>query len=290
MVPYYIMVAVPYALFFALLEKRYEDGRFGRRVTVTSFFLILFCLLAFRDVTCGTDLVRYEGKFSQAGATTWPDVFRSEEDVGYYVFQKLIRSATDHFEVYLAVVAALSLVSLWLFYRKESESPLLTIALFLTVAPFTMYFSGLRQILAMALAVPAWYCAKHKKWLLFLAAVLLTATLHRSGFVIVLLYPLYHVRITKKWLLFLAPAWLAVLVFNKPIFTWMIRLMGENEYEVSDTGAYTVLLLLLLFTAYSFIIPDEDQMDGDTAALRNILILSVFIQCFAPVHPLAMRV
>ncbi|MBQ3506939.1 MAG: EpsG family protein [Clostridia bacterium] len=293
MVPYFVMVLVPYALFFAFDIndiKPLSDARFSRRITVTSFFLLLIFLLAFRDVTCGTDLVRYEEKFMEAGTTAWSEVFVAEKDVGYYVFQKLIRSVTSHFGFFLALVAVLSLAPIWFFYRKEVENPILAIALFITVAPFTMYFSGLRQILAMALVIPAWYCAKHKKWWLFILTVLVTAAFHSSGCIIALIYPLYHARITKKWLLLLTPTMLLVLVLNKPLFRMLLSLVGDSGYEMTDTGAYTVLILLVLFTAYSFIIPDEATMDADTAAMRNILVLSVFLQCFAPVHTLAMRV
>lgn len=290
MVPYYIMVAVPYILSLVFLSKREEDGWIGRRITITAFFAIFLSLLSLRDVTCGTDLLRYAEKFDQAARADWTEVFQAEKDVGYAVFQKLVRTMTSDFGVFLGLVALLSLVGIWFFYRRESEHAPLTIALFLTVAPFTMYFSGLRQILAMALVIPAWYCAKHRKWLWFLAVVLLTATLHRSGFVVILLYPLYHIRITAKWLLFLTPACLAVLIFNKPIFQWLLMLLNESEYGMTDTGAYTVLILLVMFTAYAFLISDEERMDQDTVALRNILILTVFIQCFAPVHTLAMRV
>ena len=290
MVPYYILVAVPYALSLLLWGKHPENNGFSRRLTITVFFVLLIGLLAFRDVTCGTDLVRYEAKFRQAANLSWQETLQSEKDVGYAVFQKLIRTLTPDFGVFLAVVAILSLAGIGFLYGKESENAPLSLALFLTVAPFTMYFSGLRQILAMALVVPAWYCAKHKNWPGFIAVLLLTATLHRSGVVIALLYPLYRIRITRRWLWFLAPAWLAVLLFNRPILLWLLTLLGETQYELSDTGAYTILLLLLLFTAYSFIIPDESQMDPDTVALRNILVLAAFLQCFAPVHTLAMRV
>ena len=37
-------------------------------------------------------------------------------------------------------------------------------------------------------------------------------------------------------------------------------------------------------------IPDEDKLDKETNVLRNILVLTVCIQLFAPVHSLAMRV
>ena len=288
--PYYVMIAVPYGLSLIFLKRRYEDNDFARRLTISAFFFIFIGLLALRDATCGIDLVQYEWKFSESAHSSWLDIWRSGKDVGYYLFQKAVRTVTSDFGIFLGLVSVLSLGGIWFFYGRESESAVLTIALFVTVAPFTMYFSGLRQILAMALVVPAWYCAKHKKWGWFLLTVLLTFLFHRSGLVIALLYPLYHIRISHKWLYMLIPTFLLVFLFNKPIFRFLMVLAGEEKYPMSDTGAYAVLILLVLFAVYAFVIPDEDQMDADAYALRNILILAVFLQCFAPVHTLAMRV
>ncbi len=288
--PYYVMIAIPYGLWLILLQKRYEDNGFARKMTVSAFFVILIALLALRDVTCGTDLVRYELKFAESAHTDWSEIWRSGEDVGYYLFQKALRTVTSDFGIFLSMVSVLSLGGIWFFYGRESESAPLTIALFVTVAPFTMYFSGLRQILAMAFVIPAWYCAKHKKWGWFILTVLLTFLFHRSGIVIALIYPLYRLRLSRKWVYVLPPAFLLVLLFNKPIFRFLMVLAGEEDYPMSDTGAYAVLILLALLTVYSFVIPDGKQMDDDTYALRNMLILAVFLQCFAPVHTLAMRV
>jgi hypothetical protein len=191
--------------------------------------------------------------------------------------------------VFLGVVALISTIPWWVLYAKESDNAVLSIAIFVAVAPFSMFFSGIRQILAMAFVVPVWYCVKHKKWLLFALSVLLACTLHSSAWIIALILPLYYLKITKKWLFFLVPVWAGVLALNKPLFEFLVRFVGLGEQLATETGAYTVLILLGIFTVYSFFLPDENHMDRDTRAMRNILILTVFIQCFAPVHTLAMR-
>ncbi len=290
MLPYYIMVVVPYFLSLVFKRKEYEDDYVSRKITITSFFVILIALLAFRDISCGTDLIRYQYTFNQANMTEWEPGITGAKDIGYFIFVKLFQYVTTDFHAFVAVVALLSLIPIFYFYHKESENAVLTIALFLTVAPFTIYFSGLRQILAMALVVPAWYYAKNKKLFRFALVVLIAVLFHHSGWVILFLYPLYHLSITKKWMLFLAPAALLVLILNKPIFRLVLLFTGENNYEISDTGAYTILILLVLFVVYSYVIPDESKLDQDIIAMRNILVLSVFIQCFAPVHTLVMRI
>ena len=290
MIPYYALVLIPYGIFLALSGRRKVSSALLRGVTLTVFFSILFCLLALRDETCGIDLARYALKYDEAANASWAEVWRSEKDTGYYLLQKLIRTCTADFGLFLAVIAFLALVGLWIFYVRESGHAPLTLVLFLTVAPFTMFFSGLRQILAMAWTVPAWCFARDNKLFRFLFAVAAASLFHMSGIVLLLLYPACRIRITPKWFYGLAPMMAAVLFLNKPIFRLFMQITGYDTYAMSDTGAYTVLILLVLFTVYVFVVPDESLLDKDTVALRNLLVLSVFLQCFAPVHTLAMRV
>ena len=71
------------------------------------------------------------------------------------------------FRLFIIVCALLSVVPLAVFYIKESPLPLLTIALFVGAAPFSFYFSGLRQVIAMGLMIPMYYFVRSKKWIPF---------------------------------------------------------------------------------------------------------------------------
>ena len=152
-----------------------------------------------------------------------------------------------------------------------------------------IYFSGIRQAIAMSMGVPAWYFARNRKRLCFIAIVLLAMQIHCSSFMLVIIYPLYHAKITKKWLWFVIPCMVAVFVFRTPIFNVLITLLWE-EYDITDaTGAVSILILLILFGIYSYLLPEERALEQDVLALRNILLLSIVIQIFAMLHPLSMR-
>ena len=116
---------------------------------------------------------------------------------------------------------------------------------------------------------------------------------HTSAFIIALLYPVYHVNITKEKLFFVVPVILLVFVFNEQIFSFVIRFMGE-KYEdlysnIEETGAFTMIIFFAVFTVYAFITPQKNQLDKDTVGLRNILLLSLCLQMFAPINNIAMR-
>ena len=290
MVPYYILVFAPFLCYLIMKQDNYEDNKIARKVSMSVFFLIFLLLLAFRSELCGTDMLNYKKIFTNVQYSEWDIDLKLTGEPGYFYLQKLIQQVTTDFHWYTAIVAVISLLPWWILYVKESDNTILTIAVFLAVAPFSMFFSGLRQVLAMALVVPAWNCVKKKKWFLFVVCVFIAFLLHRSAWVIAVILPLYYVKITKKWLIPLGIIMAGILTLNKPIMEFVVSVMGEvYELGFTDTSAYSVLILLILFVVYSFFLPDESKMDRDTLAMRNILILVALIQCFAPVHTLAMR-
>ena len=90
------------------------------------------------------------------------------------------------------------------------------------------------------------------------------------------------------------PSILLVFIFNQPIFMWATELLntifGEDySATIKTTGAYTMLILFVMLAVFSYVIPDEKKMDKDALGLRNFMLMAVFLQCFAPVHSLAMR-
>ena len=290
MVPYYILVFAPFLCSLIMKQNNYEENKVARKVTMSVFFLIFLLLLAFRDEMCGQDMLNYKNFFANAQYTSWGVELKPMDEPGYFYLQKLFHEVSSSFHAFTAFVAFASILPWWVLYSKESDNTVLTIAVFLAVAPFSMFFSGLRQILAMAFVVPAWNCAKKKKWIGFVLCVLVAFTMHSSAWIIAALLPLYYLKITKKWLIPLGGVMAGVLVLSRPIMEFVVSIMGEQYVlGMTDTNAYTILILLLLFAAYTFFIPDESKMDRDTVAMRNILVFTILIQCFAPVHTLAMR-
>jgi hypothetical protein len=93
---------------------------------------------------------------------------------------------------------------------------------------------------------------------------------------------------------FVIPVIGLVFVFNKQIFglaaNLMFSIMGEKyDVEVEETGAYLMIVLFVLFAIAAYFFPDEKKVDAEMNGLRNFLLMAVMLQCFAPVHTLAMR-
>lgn len=294
MLPYYVMLAAPiaYAGFQLLLRER----RFAvnKNIPILIFFTLYFLLLALRGRDVGSDLYVYLTNFKRMSWTAWGSITEIEEDVGYAALVKLVSELSgNQRQIFVAVVAAITVIPVMILYYKEAEDPLTTIALFLTFPVFIMNFSGLRQAIAIAIGVPAFYAVQKKRRLLFLLLVVAASTVHSSAVLLLLMYPVYHMNMRPKHLLVLIPAVLATYLFRSQLFSFALNVLGDDYVErysdTAETGAYAMIFLFALFVAYAFIMPDESEMDSTTVGLRNFLVLVLFIQLFSSISTLSMR-
>lgn len=261
-------------------------------LVITVFYLIFLFLLVCRDLNIGNDTYGYKTYYDAARNMSWNKIFilDAEWEHGYLILQKILSGLSVNFRWFLLLVSSFAIFPIWDFYKKESEIPILTIALFLAVSPFSMYFSGMRQIIAMAFAIPAFNYSRNKRPIMFLLMVFLAFMFHRSAFILLPMYPMCNVNITGRRIWFAVPFIGVVLIFNEQIFSFLVKFISDMYVgEIEQTGAYTVLMLLVVFVICCYIVPVEESLDKDTKALRNLLLLSVCLQCFASVNPLAMR-
>lgn len=288
MYPYYILVLLP--IIVNCINIKGQDEKRKKRIVLIVFFIILFLLMSLKGISVGNDTYNYWYKFHFARQLDWNEIIPETTEPAFLFMNKIIGCITKNFTTYLLIVCAIMIVPVAVLYIREVELPILTIALFLIQSNFSMYFSGLRQSVAIAIGVIAFECVRRKKFILFLALVLLAFWVHNSAFILLLLYPAYYLRIRKNSLIFIVPIIIGVFVFNREIFTFCKQFMTDfQDASISSTGAYTMLFVFIAFAVMSFVFLDESQIDKDTNGLRNYLLLAIVIQTFASIHPLAMR-
>lgn len=288
MLPYYLLIGVPMLLSLA----SYSDDRrvVNKKFPLLVFFLLFILLLSLRNVSCGVDLLTYRRKFNHPGTVSFWSLFDfSITEPGFLLLTAVCKNTTNSFRFYLFLCALLSVVPVMVLYLKESSHNLLTIALFLGIAPFSMFFSGLRQSIAMGIGAVCYYCCREKKPFSFLLLVFLAYLFHQSAVILLPMYPLMHLRITKKWLPLVAGVFVVFFVFRAQIFSFALQFNDkyERRYVISETGSYTFLIMLLMLTVYSFVMLKDSQIES--FGLRNLLVFMLLLQCFAPANTVAMR-
>lgn len=294
MISYIALIMVPFLIYMALLDKRFAAA-LPRKTVIHSFFAIFLFMLIFRDTSVGIDLVQNKRHFLNYSTTDVLTIIAKAREIGYPLLCRLIGLLTGNFRWIIIACAVISVVPIWVLYKKESDDYLLSLLLFANIGVFAMYFSAMRQVIAMSFMMPCYYFCKNKKAIPFLLTIAVAYLFHQSALVMLALYPLFHLKIRNKWyLLLLIPLIGVCWYFSGPIMMLALQLLGgiyaERYGTTQATGAYAILLLLILLLVYSFVIPDKKKLTREIIGLRNVLILSVFIQAFAGVHTLVMRV
>jgi len=303
MLPYILLILLPLPFCYVAwgeTKDRTPALHIGRspyvrehNMALPVFFLLLFLMLALRAPSIGRDLGNYLYYFESFAQQNLKDLLAFETDALYGLLNWAVGQFTDNYQWFLAVVAALCVLPVAALYRQERRHGYLQLIIFVNLSTFVMLFSGLRQALAMAVGVMAYRCVRKKQLFRFLLWVLVALGFHHSGFILLAMYPLYHITFRRKHLLFVVPVMGAIFVFNKPIFAVATAFFSrfEDVYEgtITDTGAYTMLILFVIFAAFSYVVPDEEKLGPEGRGLRNILLAALVIQCFVPLHNLAMR-
>lgn len=295
MIPYYFLLGIP--IFQSVcLSKASNKPLHKKQFTVAvTFFILLFLLMSLRHRTVGDDVVNYINLFYNIARTNWNALFVKFDDIepGYVVLNKLISYISTDEQFFLIATTVIILLPISIFYSKKSENTVVSMAIFMILPTYAMMFSGIRQAIAISLALPAFECIKNKKFIRFFLCVLLAYTFHASAFVMLLLLPIYYLKLSRNSLLITVPVVGIVYLFNEPIFKYLISLMGEEYAEhyggITRTSSVMMLILFILMAALAYVAIEENQLDRETLALRNILVLSVVLQTFVPINLLVMR-
>jgi len=307
MIPYVLLLFIPLLFSVIAFSSSLKKGSSKwilavggtREVTAHSFmlpvfFFLLIVLLSLRDISIGRDLPNYRYYFLKSLHADYPDILQEDREHLFFLLMWIVTRFTDNFQIFLAIVAVITVLPAGILYCRDRQYGLLKIALFLNMPTFIMLFSGLRQAIATSVGLIAYEFVRKKRPGCFLLAALIAFGFHTSAIMIFLFYPLYHVTFRRKHLWFVVPAILFVYACNDSLFVLAGHLLEHflgDQYNTSitPTGAYTMLILFALLAAFSFILPDETKMDSETLGLRNLLLAALVLQCFVPLHSLAMR-
>ncbi len=302
MLEYILIILIPFIFSFVTIKGKSKKhalyigkSEYIRKnsLALPLFFLFYFVLLACRNVTVGNDTANYEYYFEVYNFNNY-SLNIAESDFLFVLFCWLFSFISNNFQLFLATVAAFCVWPIAKLYCENRKNSMLQIAVFVNLSTFIMLFSGIRQAMAMAIGVAAYYFVRNKKPLWFIITCIIAFGFHHSAFILFLMYPLYHISFKKKDLWYIVPSIAVSFLFNKQIFSFIAGLaaMISDKYEdvvITQTGAVTTFLMFISFAVFCYMVPDETKMDKEMLGLRNFLMFAMIIQSFASLNNLAMR-
>lgn len=298
MIEYLFLIFIPLFFYFSIevIKERNIGVLYSRKqnqYTIILFFSLFFFLLCLRDVSVGTDLLSYLPFFHNISSVRLSEAITDYTfEIGYTLFNWILNRIMPSDRLLVFWCALIPIFAVCYLYTNESGYALVAISVFLISPLFSFFFSGLRQSIAIAIIALSFFQIKGKHPIRFIGFVAFACLFHKSAMIFLFAYPIYWIRMDARILPVLLVTELILVFANSIIFRFAMQFMPvvyQLRYsEIESTGAYTALILYTVFLLYCFLMTTDD-VDSDFNGMRNFLVIAILIQCFAPIHNIAMR-
>ena len=298
MYQYILLLAIPTifsVLYFTYSEYMNTEKSIikQRNPLLLIFFICLLLILVLRHESIGRDLDAYKIYFEMYARQSYGKYPIFSEEWLFKWINIFIGEFTNDYQLYLTIIAVITILPIAYTYCQQKNHSYVQMIIFVNMSTFVMLFSGIRQSLAIAMAMIAYQFVKKKKLIWFLVFAYLALAMHHSGFMVFLMYPMYHARLRKQHLIFVVPIIALIFIFKARIFTFLNEILSESSdnygSEINATGSYMSLVLFAIITIFIYVVSSDEKMDKEAFGLRNFLVLTVVLQIFASLHPLSMR-
>ena len=281
------------ALIFSLLSYNKNKPVCKKQTKQVIFAILsafpLFIIAAFR-YGLGNDYFTYARYFEKSLEVNYMEP-------GFHFVAEAIRSFTTDY-VWLFIVC--SLIFFFFIYRaiyEQSSNPTLSILIFICAPYFFEFFSGIREMIAVAIFLYSIKYIKSRKIIPYVILILLASSFHNSAISFFPLYFLYNKKIGFKLSSIL---FLLFLLFRNQIANFIISIMLTTQYEKYigsrfDIGHFGIVTLLIpLFIFFFSIIfyntKENGKEDKDYQFYCNLMFIQLLIVLLQDKVPLITRI
>lgn len=272
-------------LFF--LRRKIKNGKL--------FFLLLsgiiLCLYSgLRGHNLQPDIPRYVQSYQQYAKYSFREIialYSSEiRDPSYYFTAWLFSRLFTDAQWWLAFVGAVYIVAVLLVVYKESENPLMSVLMIISLGYFSFILSGLRQCFAMSLISISYLYLKNKKPIKFILLVLFASLFHLSSIVFLIMYPICRIKYGLLHIIAFIVLLVLFLGFQSTVRNLMSRFMGDSQYggyldseTTLNFSGFVVQVCMFVFNLFYYLkLTKEDE---NAIILYNMAFIGLSLQLFS---------
>lgn len=256
---------IPYVLVYFIV------GLFSKKIKKDKWsifdFLILIILIAFAGFRfgIGTDYSLYEiiykNSYNLSSSVT------NRTGYGFSIICNYFNTIGISYKTFIFLCSFITVLAFYLFFKKNSNNPGLSILLYLSLGFYTSSFNGFRQMLSIAfLLIGVLLMQKNKKFLSVIS-YLISFSIHSSSLLAIIIYNIFlkfkaiKVDFKKVFPLF----FLVFLLYNSLFYKIIVMFSDYSiylDYE-STAGIGTYLIVFTyIFVFTMFIYPNRKEISS----------------------------
>lgn len=177
---------------------------------------------------------------------------------------------------------------------KQSSITWLSIVLFFLSGAFLLSMNGMRNYMALAIAIYALKYIYEKKPVKFIVMILIAALIHKSMLIILIFYPLYNVKVNRKCIGIILAISLVLTFFIDQIVKMLVSFTAYNNYFITDKQLvdplYTMLIVNVIIGAFFLFNYKKNKDDSKYNFYLKLQVMSIIICMFSFKLTLAYRI
>lgn len=274
-----------------------DKGTIIRRIVFIALYIDILLPGILRSPSMGVDtnnyLVHY---FEEASNYNWWDfLYRFDKDNGFFILIRLIKLFTNDYRTFRAIVYFITITLYFVVFYKHSKCISIS-SLFLFCSMNWLFYSIIRQGLAMACCIVAKEFYKNNKNISSYILFAIGITIHKSAVICIL--PIFFMEAKKKWkkTVFSTTFIIGVCITSAIAFWLLLPIfrkyyLGGSYFNTQRVGGYNLLtLLVLIVLGLGHHIRKDMSDDSMLACDYNFYALQLAIQIGAIMWPLLTRI
>jgi len=281
MTVYYIMLLI---LIFFINRESNATKIAAKRTYLILALIPIFVLIAFKDGSVGSDTSNYLHMFDVISSFNNFDMVRHDEtldiEYGYKYATYLLSRVFSDAHVVLYFLGGFVCISLYSFITKTASNYCLALYFFVTLGFFQFAMTGVRQTIAICIALYGYNFIRQRKLVRFILVVLLAMTFHKSAIVVIPTYFIANLKISAKNISLLTVGMFILLSIADKLLLTAAEVM-EYNYGIEETGngyiflGIVILITILCLSRKKILL----QLNPANAILLNINFISMAMWC-----------
>ncbi|MBR6428123.1 MAG: EpsG family protein [Clostridia bacterium] len=288
-----VPVAVLAILVIMGLASRSLFGTANRPVFLVLLILVLLVMSGLRSETVGMDTQRYYASFNDFLAMDREEAaefISTQKDAGYYWFSWAFGKVIPDVHVWFMFVSAVYLIGIALVCYWESPDYAFSMLYMYTMGMFFFSMTGLRQALAMGIALTSYAFLAKRQFIPFVIIVGVASIFHQSAIAFMFIYPIARMRSGWLRLVLIMGFFLLIIAFKDSVARWIFNILPDSlldarlsgyvgsEKRLTASGFVIQLLMFVFCLRYrSRIVADEPHRE----VLYNLASVSLVFQAAA---------
>lgn len=255
---YLFIELVALCAFYMGINKKNKYGDVKSRILICFAFIILLSVIIFRDLSVGTDYIRYYNAINRVQYNRMYSYDESWLSVGLIGMVRLAVIIGIPSKILpFVIIGIMAFITLYFFFKafiEISSRPTLSLYIFLCFCLYFQIMNQFKQMLAISIVLLA-YKYIDKSFLKYMVMILFACMFHPSAAIMLPMYFVVKIKISKKILvLYLAIGLLGVFSYSRIIslfqFTKYYNYFGREGLDVAFKAS--VLLNLAVRVALLF--------------------------------------